>query len=77
MTCRVIEEMLKEVEARTAEHVKLQSVRLLLEKTVLPIEQVFEILEVPEDKRQWYFEQAKDIPRPERNLVSWLDEQDH
>lgn len=77
MTCRVIEEMLKEVEARTAEQVKLQSVRLLLEKTVLPIEQVFEILEVPEDKRQWYFEQAKDIPRSERNLVSWLDEQDH
>lgn len=77
MTCRAIEEMLREVEARTAEQVKLQSIRLLLEKTVLPIERVFEIFEVPEDRRQWYFEQTKDIPRPERNLVSWLDEQDH
>lgn len=77
MTCRAIEEMLKEVEVRTAEQVKLQSVRLLLEKTVLPIERVFEIFEVPEDRRQWYLEQVQTNPRPESNLVNWLDEQDH
>lgn len=75
MTCRAIEQMLKEVEERTAQQVKLRSVKLLLEKSILPVERIFDVLEVPEEKRQWYLEQVKDVPRPERNLVSWLDEQ--
>jgi|GEM_PF-2607217 len=75
MTCRAIEKMLKEVEERTAQQVKLRSVKLLLEKSILPVERIFDIFEVPEEKRQWYLEQVKDIPRPERNLVIWLDEQ--
>lgn len=75
MTCRAIEQMLKEVEERTAQQVKLRSVKLLLEKSILPVELIFDIFEVPEEKRQWYLEQVKGVPRPERNLVSWLDEQ--
>ena len=75
MTCRAIEKMLKEVEERTAQQVKLRSVKLLLEKSILPVERIFDIFEVPEEKRQWYLEQVKDVPRPERNLVIWLDEQ--
>lgn len=75
MTCRAIEIMLKEVEERTAQQVKLRCVKLLLEKSILPVERIFDIFEVPEDKRQWYLEQVKDVPRPERNLVIWLDEQ--
>ena len=75
MTCRAIEKMLKEVEERTAQQVKLRSVKLLLEKSILPVERIFDVFEVPEEKRQWYLEQVKDVPRPERNLVSWLDEQ--
>ena len=75
MTCRAIEKMLKEVEERTAQQVKLRSVKLLLEKSILPVERIFDIFEVPEERRQWYLEQVKDIPRPERNLVIWLDEQ--
>ena len=75
MTCRAIEQMLKEVEEHTAQQVKLRSVKLLLEKSILPVERIFDVFEVPEEKRQWYLEQAKDVPRPERNLVSWLDEQ--
>lgn len=75
MTCRAIEKMLKEVEERTAQQVKLRSVKLLLEKSILPVERIFDVFEVPEKKRQWYLEQVKDVPRPERNLVSWLDEQ--
>lgn len=75
MTCRAIEKMLKEVEERTAQQVKLRSVKLLLEKSILPVERIFDVFEVPEEKRQWYLEQVKDVTRPERNLVSWLDEQ--
>lgn len=75
MTCRAIEQMLKEVEERTAQQVKLRSVKLLMEKSILPVERIFDVFEVPADKRQWYLEQVKDVPRPERNLVSWLDEQ--
>ena len=75
MTCRAIEKMLKEVEERTAQQVKLRSVKLLLEKSILPVERIFDIFEVPEEKRQWYLEQVKAIPRPERNLVIWLAEQ--
>lgn len=75
MTCRAIEKMLKEVEERTAQQVKLRSVKLLLEKSILPVERIFDVFEVPEEKRQWYLEQVKGVTRPERNLVSWLDEQ--
>lgn len=75
MTCRAIEQMLKEVEERTAQQVKLRSVKLLMEKSILPVERIFDVFEVPEEKRQWYLEQVKDVPRPERNLVSWLDKQ--
>ena len=75
MTCRVCEQMLNEVEESVGMQVKLNHIRILLEKSVFPVERVFDIFEVPEGKRQWYLDQVKDIPRPERNMVSWLDKQ--
>ena len=75
MTCRAIEQMLKEVEDRAETEITLRHVRAFLEKSVFPFERIFDILEVPLNKRQWYIEQLQDVPRPERNMVSWLDMQ--
>lgn len=75
MACRAIEQMLKDVEERVETEITLRHVRIVLEKSVFPFERIFDILEVPLDKRQWYIEQLQDVPRPERNMVSWLDVQ--
>ena len=75
MTCRVIEQMLKDEEERIKTQLTLDHIVIFMKKTVFPIERVFDILEVPQEKQQWYREKVKDMPRPERNMVSWLDEQ--
>ena len=75
MTCKAIEQMLKEVEERVETEITLRHVRIFLEKSVFPFERIFYILEVPMNKRQWYIQQLQDVPRPERNMVSWLDVQ--
>ena len=75
MACRAIEQMLKKVEESVETKITLRHVRIFLEKSVFPFERIFDILEVPLNKRQWYIEQLRDVPRPERNMVSWLDMQ--
>lgn len=75
MTCRAIEQMLNDVEERVETEITLRHVRIFLVKSVFPFERIFDILEVPLNKRQWYIEQLQDVPRPERNMVSWLDMQ--
>ena len=75
MACRAIEQMLKEVEESVETEITLRHVRIFLEKSVFPFERIFDILEVPMNKRQWYIQQLQDVPRPERNMVSWLDMQ--
>lgn len=75
MTCKAIEQMLKEVEERVETEITLRHVKFFLEKSIFPFERIFDILEVPDEKRQWYIEQLRDVPRPERNMVSWLDMQ--
>lgn len=75
VTAAEIEQMLKEVEERVETEITFKHVKIFLEKSVFPFERIFNILEVPQDKRQWYIEQLQDVPRPERNMVSWLDVQ--
>lgn len=75
MTCRAIEQMLAEVEEKVETEITLRHVRIFLEKSIFPFERIFDILEVPVEKRQWYIDQLQDVPRPERNMVSWLDVQ--
>ena len=50
MTCRAIEQMIKEVEEQT----RLRNIATLHRSMGLPSEQLFDVLDIPENDRQRY-----------------------
>ena len=52
MTCRAIEQMIKEV----VEETRIRNIATLHRTTGLPYEQLFDVLEIPETDRQRYLE---------------------
>ena len=52
MTCRAIEQMLKEV----VEETRIRNIATLHRTMGLPYEQLFDVLEIPEAERQRYLE---------------------